>query len=181
MKLVKCVTEEDYEKFVFFFLHNRHLFDEAFGINYSLFNAIGSLYLMLGDVNVVLILDEQDEVIGLACYTYGTRENDFEDQHIVFVDCGVLKPDYRSSLVFFRYFKQLIQQMKEENDDITEFRFYAYRHHTYTQRLYRKFATVIGETEDQFAVKDIFSVEFSRLAQYLDKIENRKRRTKTKI
>ncbi|RUL50343.1 MULTISPECIES: hypothetical protein [Lysinibacillus] len=173
MRLLKCQQEEEYERFVYFLLQNRNMFDEAFGVSYSLFDAIGSLYLILGQENVLLILDEQEEMIGFACYTYGTRENQFEDQHIAFVNCAVLKPNYRRSRAFLYYFKQLTKLMKEEKDDIKEFRFYAYRHHNYTQRLYRKFATVIGEIEDQFAIKDIFSVEFSQLCEYLEQFDKK--------
>ncbi|MFF5993253.1 hypothetical protein AAGS61_00705 [Lysinibacillus sp. KU-BSD001] len=170
MELVLCKKEEDYEKFILFFLRNRNIFSN----DYSLLEAVGSLYIMMGETNIVNFINDEGEIIAAICYSYGTRENNFEDKHIVFVDCAIIEKQYQGSLVFVRYFQQWIKYLEREDEKPEEIQFHAHRHHKYVHRLYNKFAKVIGEAEDQFGIKDVFSVEYDRLVAYLDRFNREK-------
>lgn len=169
MNMIQCTTEEDYEKFAMFYLRNRNAFDDAFDLPYTVLDALGSLTIMIKETRILFVSDEQQEVIGAVCYSYGTRGNHFEDKHVVFVDCVLIIKEYRSSLFFVRYFLKMIEHIANENRNVKEFRFYAHRTHQYVHRLYSKFATVIAEIEDYSGIKDVYSVEFDGLVQYLEK------------
>ncbi|MGG3801164.1 hypothetical protein [Metabacillus fastidiosus] len=166
MKMIKCVAEEDYEKFTYFFLRNRNEFDDV----YPILDTVGSIYTMISETNILLFYDN-DKVIAAMSYSYGTRECNFEDKHIVFIDCSLIENKYRKSYLFIRGFQEVVRHMAEENKDCKEVRFYAYRHHKYIHRLYKKFATVIEEKEGYFGLQDVFSVEFDRLVTYLGRFK----------
>lgn len=170
MDMIECVTDEDYEKFAFFFLHNRKIFDDM----YPLLESIGSLYVMIDETTILLFSRQQDGVIAAASYTFGTRECNFEDKDVVFIDCVLIKKEYQNSRLFVRSFRQMLQHIAKEHKEVKEVRFNAYRHHYYIHELYKKFATIIGEREDFFGIQDVFSVEFDCLVQYLDQLGKKK-------
>lgn len=163
--VVSCMTEEDYEKFVLFFFQNRKLFAHD---TYNVATAIESIHIMLTEAKILLLM-ENDEVIATMCYTYGTREKNFEDQSIVFIDCALLKEEYQGSTYFVQLFKQALDYIAEERKGVEEVQFQAYRHHQYVHNLYSKFAKVIGQRIDVVEPVDIFSVKFQRLIKYLER------------
>lgn len=174
MHIMKCKTEEDYEKFAIFFLQNRNMFDDM----YPILETLGSLSIMIEETNLLLFYNTQQEVIAAASYTLGLREDHFKNKEIVFIDCALLKKEYQNSRSFVNGFSQMLKHILEEHKEVKEVQFYAYRHHEYIHRLYKKFANIIGDSEGYFGMQDIFSVEFEKLMQFLEgfykKSENQK-------
>lgn len=129
---------------------------------------------MIDQTMILLVTNKDEKPIAAVSYSYGTRENQFEDSDVVFIDCVLLEKELQGSLVFARCFLEMIKLISVEHPNTKEVRFYAYQHHHYLQRLYRKFARVVGEQESVFGIQDIFSVDFHELHQFLEKINGEK-------
>lgn len=126
---------------------------------------------MIEKTNVLLFYNEHEEVSAVASYTLGVRENNFENQEIIFIDCALLKKEYQNSRFFVKGFLKMIKHMLAEHSEVTEIQFYAYRHHSYIHRLYKKFATIIDEREEMFGTQDVFSVEAHKLLKFLERFD----------
>ncbi|WP_052343557.1 hypothetical protein [Bacillus massiliigorillae] len=167
IQMIRCVTEDDYEKFSHFFFRNRKLFADEFKVS----DALEVIYMMIRDTNILMYGYHQDKIIAAISYAYGTPENNFEDNQTIFIDCALLDKEFHSSRLFVELFKRTCNQILSEQNEVSEVRFYAYRHHHYIYRLYNKFAKVVDETEDQLGTKDVFSVELDTLTHYLNRFK----------
>lgn len=169
MEIVQCKTDKDYEKFAVFFLQNRNIFDDM----YPILDTLGSLYVMIEETNLLLFQNIHEEVFVAASYTLGVREDQFKNKHIVFIDCALLKKEYQNTRSFVKGFLQMLKHILEEHPEVKEVQFYAYRHHGYIHRLYKKFATIIDEKEGYFGMQDVFSVEFYKLTTFLEEFNKK--------
>lgn len=160
-----CQSDEDYAQFTLFFIRHRKDFSHQF----SLADALMHTLLTIDISRILLILDEMNQTIGWMHYRYVAA--DYEPHptgEIAFVDSVIMTEEYRSSRLFVRGFRHLVHHIAIENPLVSKFQFYTLQDHSYLNRLYAKFASIIGQREGYHGIENIFSANFPILLQYLN-------------
>lgn len=159
-----CNSDLDYAQFTLFFLQNRHAFSPSFSLADSLIHLLG----FLSDSQVILIEEGSTKVIGWGHYQFMNAEREAApDGETAFIHSVFVSLDYRSSRVFLWGFRYLAEQIQAVNHQARYVEFCARCEDDYLNRLYSKFAQVVGEQEGHFGQENIYRVELSRLVAYL--------------
>jgi hypothetical protein len=159
-----CTSEEDYVQFTLFFIRNRLDFNRRFSLNDALFNVLETIH----DSKIILVVDELDQVVGWGHYQYVTTEHEPDPQgEIVFIHSVILIPEYRSSRVFFTGFRYLVNQIIGENPQVKQVQFFAQMENVYLNRLYAKFARIIGQRDGYHGRENVYATEIGPLSAYL--------------
>lgn len=166
MKMIPCQTEDELEAFVLFFFEHR----SAFAGGFTVMEAVGSLSVLLAETETVLFYHRDGELLGALNYTYGTREHDFHNRDVLFIDSALIKEKFRNTRSFVQGFRQFLRYAAEKNPLIKEVQFHAYRHDVRVHRLYQKLSIVVDTHEDEIGEKDVFSRAFSDLKAFLDSL-----------
>lgn len=164
MKMVLCETEADLEAFVLFFFRNRSSFSEEFTVRH----AVESLYIMLSETKTLLFFHRSGELLGALNYSYGTREQQFQDTNVLFVDSALIEEKFRNTRSFVRGYQQFLAHVTVENPDVDMMKFHAYQHDSYIHRLYGKLAAVVETHEDEMGHKDVFAAPFMKVKSFVD-------------
>lgn len=160
----RCESDQDYAQFTLYFIRHRADFNPEFSLQDTLTHVLESLH----DSHIVLVEDDLGTVVGWIHYRYVTADHQTTPEgEIVFVNSVIVAEKYRSSRTFIRGFRHLVKQIAEENKSVKQFQFYAQSNNVYLNRLYAKFADVIGEREGYFGTENIYSTNFDQLYQYL--------------
>lgn len=161
----RCLTDEDRAKYTLYFIRNRADFHPSC----SLAEALIHILHVINDAHIIMIEDDSGEMAGWGHYRYLTDNPETGTKgKIAFVESVMLEKQYRSSRQFFIGFRCLISQIADESPDVDTFQFYAREDHGYLNRLYGKFAQVIGKREGYFGIENIFSTRFACLREYLN-------------
>lgn len=164
IQLKNCIQDEDYVQFTLFFMRNRHEFSNQFTVSDTLYHVLDTIQ----HSKVILIFNQSDQVVGWGHYQYASPGQEPDPQgEIVFINSVILLEEFRGSRAFFHGFRFLVNQIMEENRHVKQFQFYAQSENEYLNRLYAKFADVIGEREGLYGHENIYSVDILQLAAYL--------------
>ncbi|KZE39297.1 hypothetical protein AV540_03705 [Brevibacillus parabrevis] len=160
----RCNSDLDYASFTLCFLQNRHAFSQSFSLADSIIHLLG----FLSNSQVILIEEGHSKVIGWGHYQFMNTEREIApDGETAFIHSVFVSPDYRSSRVFLRGFRYLAEQVQTATHGVRYVEFCARCEDDYLNRLYSKFAQVVGEQEGHFGQENIYRVELSRLVTYL--------------
>ncbi|MFT9849464.1 GNAT family N-acetyltransferase [Aneurinibacillus sp. REN35] len=166
-QLRRCVSDEDYAQFTLFFIRHRTDFDRRFSLSDTIFHILESIH----DSHIVLIEDTNSNMIGWGHYKYVTPDYQPDPQgEIAFINSVIITKEYRSSRLFFHGFGELVGQIAEENSHVKQLHFYAQIENAYLNRLYSKFASVIGQHEGYHGTENIYAADFKKLVHYLRKM-----------
>lgn len=159
-----CIRDEDYVQFTLFFIRNRQSFDSQFTLGDAIYHILDTI----DRAKILLILDKAEQLVGWGHYQYATPDQEPDNKgEIVFINSVMLLPEMRGSRVFIQGFRCLVQQIIEENPHVKQFQFYAQSENLYLNRLYSKFADVIGEREGLYGSEHIYSAAIPQLTHYL--------------
>jgi len=160
----RCSGDQDLVKFTLFFIHNRLEFNRQF----TLIDAIYHVLENIQDSQIILVVDPQDNVIGWGHYQYVTKEHQ-PDPHgeVVFIFSAIIKQEFRSSRLFLQGFRYMVEQIEAENSQVKEVRFFVQSENTYLNRLYAKFASIVGERDGDHGHEHIYATDFAQLRDYL--------------
>ncbi|MFS0725579.1 GNAT family N-acetyltransferase [Paenibacillus sp. 1P07SE] len=158
-----CRSDADYARYVLYYIRNRHLFSERMNLLDTLFHVLTSLQ----ETRILLILSE-DDLIGWGQFgIVGESYRPDPEGTIMFMHSTVVDPAFRSNGLFLRGFRELIDSVAGETPQIREFHFFAQRDNAYLNRLYGKFARVIGQREGLHGEENIFATGMDELKRYL--------------
>lgn len=163
----KCISDEDYVQYTLYLIRNRAQFNNQYGLLDILVHTMDQL-----EYSHIILIEDSDcdgKLIGWGNYRYVNDDHQVDpDGEIAFVDSTIIAPEYRGSRVFLKGFRFLVKQISEENSRVKLFRFYARTENVYLNRLYSKFANMIGQHESDYGTENIYSVEFDQLLRYLN-------------
>jgi len=160
----RCIHDQDLVQFTLFFIQNRLDFSRRF----TLVDAVYHILDNIQNSQIVLVVDSQDKMVGWAHYQYVTKEHE-PDPHgeIAYIYSVILKQEYRSSRVFLQGFRYLVEQIRAENSQVKRVQFFAQSENAYLNRLYAKFATIIGEREGDHGHEYMYAADFTKLCDFL--------------
>jgi len=136
-RMVICSNDDDYESFARFFMENRNAFYRPYDVKSA--SSIISQSIQHG--NIILFYNKLDEPVGLIIYYIGTRQNNFEDKHVAYIDFILIRKDYHGTRVFLDGMKAIAEVL--EPTGIREIRFGADADNRYLKVLYGKLAKVV--------------------------------------
>jgi len=161
----RCLTEDDYVQFTRFFIENRLDFSATFTLNNTLLHILQTIR----DSQIILVVDERDKAVGWAHYQYFTAAYQLDPHgELAFINSTILAKEYRrSGRLFLNGFRYLAKQIGEENPHVNQVQFCAQSENAYLNRLYAKFANVIGQREGDHGLENIYASEYNQLLSYL--------------
>ncbi|WP_028552093.1 hypothetical protein [Paenibacillus sp. UNC451MF] len=163
----RCEGDEDLARFTLYFIQNRKDFSNDFTLNDTIIHVLE----YVRDSHIIMIEDDRQHMIGWGHYCYVDENNEKKpDGEIAFVYSVILKEACRSSRIFWQGFHHMVNQIAEENSNVRHFRFHARQNNTYLNRLYSKFARIIGSREGEYGVDNVYSTEISELLRYLNRL-----------
>ncbi|GBF77859.1 hypothetical protein PA598K_06436 [Paenibacillus sp. 598K] len=158
-----CRSDADYARYVLYYIRNRQLFSDKM----NLLDALTDVLTSIQDTRILLILAE-DDVIGWG--QFGVVDEAYRPDAggtIMFMHSTIVDPAHRSNGLFLRGFRELLISVGEELPQLREFHFFAQRDNAYLNRLYRKFARVVGQREGMHGEENIYATGIDELKQYL--------------
>jgi len=160
----RCSGDQDLVKFTLFFIHNRLEFNRRFTLIDSIYHVLENIH----DSQIILVVDPQDQMIGWGHYQYVTKEHLPDPQgEVVFIFSAIIKQEFRSSRLFLQGFRYLVEQIEAENSQVKQVRFFVQSGNTYLNRLYAKFASIVGERDGDHGHEYIYATDFAQLRDYL--------------
>lgn len=133
----RCQTDEEYAKVSVFLLeHKRDLRP-----SYKTMDMVTLLYTYLTEGHLIQVLNKENDVIGASVYFLGTRQNEYKDKEVAFVDVAVVNKAYRGTRLFINGLLYLINTIMKEHPQVEELRFVTLPNNKYLCRLYAKFMT----------------------------------------
>ncbi|NME98733.1 GNAT family N-acetyltransferase [Aneurinibacillus aneurinilyticus] len=162
----RCESDENYAQFTLFFIRHRTDFNSRFSLYDTLIHVLESIH----DSHIILVEDAMNKMIGWCHYRYVTADYQPDPEgEIAFVNSIIVAKEYRSSRLFIQGFRHIVNQITEENSCVKHLQFYAQSDNAYLNRLYSKFASIIGEHEGYHGTENIYSADLDRLLRYLKK------------
>lgn len=163
-----CKNDEDFIEYALFFIRHRKDFSRLFSLSDTLMHVLETIRTS----HIILVLDQMDNTIAWMNYRYVTQEYEpHPEGEIAFVDSVIMKESQRSSRLFVNGFRHLVNYIDQENHHVRTFQFHALADNVYLTRLYSKFADIIGQREGYHGTENIFSADFSRLLQYVNRAQ----------
>jgi hypothetical protein len=163
-RYLMCEDDMDYARYSQFFI--RHYFD--FSKSFTLSDAIMHTLETIAQARIMLILDEHDQVIAWAHYRFIDEAGGADSAGaIAFVDSVIIARAHRSSRLFLRSFRQMLQFMLQDNPNAHNIRFTALADNVYLNRLYSKFAEPLGQREGAHGVEQVYAAKIPNVTSYL--------------
>ncbi|MFE5321151.1 GNAT family N-acetyltransferase [Paenibacillus sp. NPDC056579] len=162
----RCEGDEDLARFTLYFIRNRNDFSNDFTVHDTLLHVLEEVR----DSHIIMIEDDRHHMIGWGHYCYVDENNEKRpDGEIAFVYSVILQEAYRSSRIFWQGFRHMANQIAAENTHVRHFRFHARQDNQYLNRMYSKFARIIGSREGVHGTENVYSTEISELYRYLNR------------
>lgn len=127
---------------------------------------IGSPIIM--EQECFLCFNEEDELIGVMGYIYGTGEHQYQDHHIVQIQVVFVLEPYRRTRWFLDGLQFLTQYMAQLEQKVQEIRFWAPAHSD-LRRLFTKIANRTASPSTAFGTIDEYRASFPALQAYAAK------------
>ncbi|RXZ83259.1 hypothetical protein EBB07_08015 [Paenibacillaceae bacterium] len=160
----KCKTPEDFAAYSVYFIRNRKAFNPRYGLNDALSHLLG----YVDHAQILLVYNADERLVGYGHYDYVDEDLTFDLQgDTVFIHAAILSPDYRRGRFFYEGLIRLFQLIAEEAHNVQHVRFAAEADHRYLNRLYSKFAAVVGQREGLHGMDNIYGVSFKEMLRYL--------------
>ncbi|MGO4548407.1 GNAT family N-acetyltransferase [Paenibacillus sp. 2TAB23] len=164
-----CQNDADRAEFVRYFIKNRNEFNRQFTLADTLLHILQSLH----QSRIMLIKNGQGHTVGWMFFKYVDRHYETNPQgEIVFIDSAIMNASYRGGRLFFRGFRLMANYIQIDNPNVKQFEFRALESDAYLNKLYGKFASVIGQSEGNYGLENIFSTDFTQLLRLLNQSKN---------
>ena len=168
--LKHCESDKEYAQFTLFFIRNRTDFHSELSVRDVLHRILENIE----HSHILLAYDSTQSPIAWVQYWYTDEEQEpSSDEENLFIDSLFIDKKNRSTRTFFKLFSELFNQIAEENKQIKDVRFCALANNKYVNRLYSKFATIIGQRESYRGTDNIYSTDFKQLLHSANR-KNRK-------
>ncbi|MDQ0230322.1 hypothetical protein J2S19_001576 [Metabacillus malikii] len=166
MQVIRCDHDEEKERMIDFILAHRKEINPAYDVR-TVFFSLGT-QLLYGDT--LLVLNNENELIGFVGYLFGTPENQFQDPETVRIEMVYLKNNYRCTRHFIACFRKLLTHIEEANLDTIKIQFYVNKENDYLCKLSSKFAIVESTTLSNFGEELLYSTSLTEVKTYLENI-----------
>jgi hypothetical protein len=163
----RCQNDEELAKISLFILNNRHDLHPS----YSTLDMVALLYSYITEGILVYTVDDQNKVLGASAYYLGTREHNFEDRHIAYVDIVIVDKTERGTRVFIQGLIYLIDHISHTHPDVEEIQFSALSDNKYICKLYGKFAKASYTRDGAIGEETVFSEKISILKHQLKRFQ----------
>lgn len=158
-----CDFEMDYEAYIRFLLQHHARLNLPYPFSMKL-AFIGS---PLEFGKAMLIFEEEThDIVGAAGIVYGTGANDYEDRHVCQVEIAFIQDQFRSTLLFVRAMKALIDTMKKSNPDVKQIQFWAHADNKELQPLISRWSKLPGYHESVVNNLKLYKIPFDELDAY---------------
>jgi hypothetical protein len=107
-----------------------------------------------------ILVNEREEVIGIGGFVLGLAEEGYEHKQIAVLGNSCFREEYRNTRTFIRGLQVLAEQIQDANPDVQEVRIPTAADNAYTNRLYRKLATLHHSCESAYGQVHIYSTPF---------------------
>lgn len=154
-RLYSCRTDEQWYRFGEFFIGHRKRMNPRLDIAVTLFEL-----LQYKEHGGAVCAESGGETVGCAGYYIGTPEQDFADRSTVLFSCAIALETRSASRLFVLGWKAMIEDLRQTGARIAEIRFHALKENEVLNRMYRKFASPIGEIENDYGVYNAYSLPF---------------------
>ncbi|GIP33419.1 GNAT family N-acetyltransferase [Paenibacillus sp. J2TS4] len=160
----RCESDEDFAQFTLFLIRHSTEFHSRFSFAEALEHFLG----IINNCRILLAMDRHNQLIGWVNYWYATADYEFDPHgELAFIDSVIINKEYRSGRVFLKGFQDMICLIAEENRQVKTVQFHALADNAYLNRLYSKFAHIVGSSEGYFGSENVYSTDFDQLLQYL--------------
>ncbi len=163
IRQMRCVTDDDLAAASLFMLEQRHELHPSITVMDTL--TLLCDYMTHG--HLMMSVNDRQAVIGISAYFLGTREKQFEDKEVVFIDVGVFSKAYRSGRQFYLGFSFMVDQIISEHPDVKELRLAALTDNRYLLRLYSKLAAPLHERESALGPETVFGAPINEISTTL--------------
>lgn len=164
--LKHCESDKDYAQFTLFFIRNRTDFHSKLSVQDVLQRVLENIE----NSQILLAYDSTQSPIAWVQYWYTDEEQGLSSDEVnLFIDSLFIEKKNRSTRTFFKLFSELFNQIAEENKQIKDVRFCALANNKYVNRLYSKFATIVGERESYLGTDNIYSANFKQLLHFANR------------
>ncbi|MBN2982176.1 MULTISPECIES: hypothetical protein [Cohnella] len=162
-----CRDAQDLAQFSQYFIRNR----ADFSGNFNLGEALLYILRTVPNSQVVLARGHDGQTIGWTYYRYLTADGEPHPQgEVAFVDSAIISEGYRKSGAFVTGFRFLVNHIVSENENVRTFRFHALADRPYLNRLYGKFADVIGQADSLLGVVNVYSSDAERMSAFFNRL-----------
>ncbi len=160
-----CESEDDFAQAGLFLLaHKRDLHP-----SFTTLEMVTLIYSYVTNGRLVSVRNEENRIVGIGAYYYGTPDREFQDKEVALVDVAIADKAYRGSRVFVQGLLYLVNRVIEGHPEVREIRLAAQEDNAYLRRLYSKFAKAGGVREGTHGREVVFHAEISNLRTILGK------------
>jgi hypothetical protein len=157
-----CRNEREFEICVDFILRHRRDFYPA----YNLVQVLTFFSVSLFQGEIIAAWNENQELVGLAAYIYGTPKEKFTNKRRVRMEIVCIAEEYRKTGLFFQGMKHVIAYLSQVEVDVKEIEFYSPDNNTYLKRLFSKFTTLKSTTQTKLGMENYFYVTMDDLSKF---------------
>ncbi|KRF07192.1 hypothetical protein ASG89_17770 [Paenibacillus sp. Soil766] len=161
----KCVSDDDFAKASLFMLARKR----DLHASYSTLDMVILIHSYVTQGNLITAKDDNNRVIGMVAYYFGTPEQEFQDKEIALVDIAIADKAYRGSRLFIQGLQYMVHEIMEGNPQVEEFRLAALAENDYLCRLYAKFTSTRFERDGTYGKEVVFCEKINILRDTLKK------------
>ncbi|OBZ11102.1 hypothetical protein [Bacillus sp. FJAT-26390] len=151
-----CATANYQEKYIEFLLLNYEHLKLGYSFPVSLSYLSSPIFM---EREAILVLDDEQNVIGAVGYIHGTGEQHYEDIHIVQIQVLFLLEKYRRSRLFLHVLQFLAQHLAQLKEPPLELRFWA-TDRTGLEKIIARFAMKMSATHTDYGINTQYQADF---------------------
>ncbi|MBB6635259.1 hypothetical protein [Cohnella thailandensis] len=159
----RCDKEPDHAAYTKFLIRHQNELNLPYSFPVKLsFIAAPLLY-----GQALLILEEESyEIAGAAGFVLGTGANEYEDTNVCQIEVAFLREGYRSSTLFARALRVLLESIRVMNPAVETVQFWAPADLDSAKRLYTRWRGLPGSSVRIEGSLALYSVSFEELDRF---------------
>jgi len=157
-----CDNIEKWSRFTHFYVKHRQRIVE----NYKVAHALVDVKNYMTHGRGAILMDAEDQVIGVGSFVLGLAEEGFEQKEIAVLGNCYFVENCRSNRTFIRGLQVIAQQIRELSTAANEVRIPTVADNDYTNRLYAKFADRLFSYDSVYGLHHVYSTSYDQFVQF---------------
>ncbi|WP_144852778.1 hypothetical protein [Paenibacillus cremeus] len=153
IRFIVCANTRHWSRFTDFYVEHRASVVPNYPVSLALFDVKN--YMKQG--RAAIIVNEQDEVVGIGSFVLGLAEEGYQHKEIAVLGNSYFKEEYRNTRMFIRGLQVLAEQIQNANPQVQEVRIPTSAVNAYTNRLYQKMARKLYSMDSNFGTINIYT------------------------
>lgn len=162
-----CTTDEDFANVGLFFLQ----FKRDLHPSFETIDFVSAFYSHVTEAQIIMVTNAEQRVIGMTAFYIGTKEQEYSDKEIVYVDIAIGDRAYRGTRLFVDGLLFLIEHVTDNHPEVKELRLAALTDNKYLCRLYSKFTASSYQREGIAGEETVFCNNIFQIKTTLAKFQ----------